>query len=325
MLNTANTLVAYDGREACASLPPGRDYGKFREMYNGRIICIQHGFSTCDECDVDYGWLDDDLPADDGEENEHFVSRAGVSLVDEFPSFDGNEDAVSDLIEDLDLHDDPFTESEFDWMSEAGRDSPQDDPFTESGVDRTSEAGRMSLELTGLHFSYIHRDNASTAFVIVSGSCLNNGTPDARGGWAIAFGPGNNTAGGAVEACNPFTGGFIKPTSNRVKLRAFIAGIRACSWADEGFNHVIIVTDSKYLLDVGTVRARTWGPETGFTPNQDLWRLLLGEVERQDDLGVSIHLWQCSGSDVYGLVNTIAGEASQSSTNPTQWAAGQGM
>ncbi|CAH0002267.1 unnamed protein product [Clonostachys byssicola] len=368
-----------------ASLPPGRDHGNIREMYNGRIICIQHGFSTCDTCDVDYSFLDDIIPADKGEEDELFMIRGGFSS---------------------DLNDDPFTDSEFDWMSGAGSDSeeddsfaefgsdseeddsfagfdidslqgrndpftepehdrmpeadPQDDPFAESELD-SPQAGAGSdpqtqhLEPragTGRVFPlafqspvahpfelvrpenhsalsgatrYIHRDNASTAFVIVSGSCLNNGTAHARGGWGIAFGPGENSAGGAVEACNPFTGGFIKPTSNRVKLRAFIAGVRACSWAEEGFNNVIIITDSKYLLDVGTVRARAWGPETGFVPNQDLWRLLLGEVERQDELGVSIHLWQCSGSDVYGLVNTIAGEASRVSLNPTQWAAGQAM
>ncbi|CAH0058655.1 unnamed protein product [Clonostachys solani] len=348
MLKTANAFVPYDGREACASLPPGRDYDKFREMYNGRIICRRHGFSTCEACDVDYGWLDDVLPADNCEENELVVSRTGVSLDEEFSNFDRNEDFASSLIGDLDHPDDPFAESGLDRMSEAGRDSrqagarshPQTAVLeTRSGtgrvfptVFRSSEAEPLELVKPECRSArsgesrYIHRDDDSTALLLVSGSCEYNGKTHARGGWGVVFGPGNNTASGPVEPCNPFTGRFIKPTSNRAKLRAVIAGVRSHGWAAEGFKNLIIVTDSSYVVDVATIHARNWIQRTEFKANEDLWRLLLGEVERQDEMGVAIQLWRCSGGpSTYDLVDKIASEASKRSSNPSRWAAGEGM
>lgn len=59
----------------------------------------------------------------------------------------------------------------------------------------------------------------------------------------------------------------------------------------------MIATDSSYVVDGATKWTKTWvknGWQTNDkadVKNKDLWEMLLGEVERAKDDGLTIHLW----------------------------------
>ncbi|KAK4113373.1 hypothetical protein N656DRAFT_797251 [Canariomyces notabilis] len=125
--------------------------------------------------------------------------------------------------------------------------------------------------------------------VYVDGACTNNGQAKPRAGWAVVHGPGDVTFG-RLEDKGPF-GDDSVATSNRAELRAVIAALRLCDWQTEGFNSLVIATDSTYVVDGATGWARGWvrnGRKTrtgAHVKNKDLWELLLGETERWWDRG----------------------------------------
>lgn len=131
------------------------------------------------------------------------------------------------------------------------------------------------------------------------GACLNDGQPEARAGWAVFFGPEPEarTISGRLERRGPFDD-VSEQTSNRAELRAAIAGLRCIPWHEDGYNQIVIASDSEYLVEGATVWVRRWmmnGWKTSkgcAVKNQDLWELLLGEVERYHDLGVKVELWK---------------------------------
>ncbi|KAK8073594.1 ribonuclease H-like protein [Apiospora phragmitis] len=132
--------------------------------------------------------------------------------------------------------------------------------------------------------------------------CLNNGQANPKAGWAFVHNAGtginlDGVASARLEAKGPFGDDAIQ-SSNRAELRAVIAALRFRHWVGENFHTVVIATDSEYVVEGSTVLAKNWiqnGWRTsGRAPvkNSDLWELLLGEVERWKELGMTIQFWR---------------------------------
>ena len=130
---------------------------------------------------------------------------------------------------------------------------------------------------------------------------MNNGQPNPKAGWAFVHGPTvpgtSGTASGRLENKGPFGDDSIQ-SSNRAELRAVIAALRFRHWPGEGFETLTIATDSEYIARGSTEWVRTWVRNNWKTSghadvkNRDLWEMLLGEFERQNERGLSIRFWR---------------------------------
>lgn len=102
-----------------------------------------------------------------------------------------------------------------------------------------------------------------------------------------------------LEGLGP-TGDEYAHTSNRAELRALIAALRFRSWNLEGFNCLVIATDSEYVVNgitswIKSWRRKDWRTRSGTAvKNKDLWQCLLGEIERADESGLRIQFWRIS-------------------------------
>ncbi|KAI8623629.1 ribonuclease H-like protein [Xylariaceae sp. FL1651] len=148
---------------------------------------------------------------------------------------------------------------------------------------------------------YIHCHDPRKILIFTDGACLNNGQPNPKAGWAIVDGPGfagqPHFASSRLENVGPF-GDRSFQSSNRAELRAVIAALRLRHWVGEGFKDIVIATDSEYVTTGSTTWAKTWVQNNWKTSsktdvkNKDLWEMLLGEVERWHDAGLSIQFWR---------------------------------
>lgn len=148
----------------------------------------------------------------------------------------------------------------------------------------------------GLRF--VSQSDPKSLLLYIDGACVNNGQPNPRGGWAVVYGA-SDTVSGRLEEKGPF-GDDSVATSNRAELRAAIAALRLHDWVQDGFESMVIATDSSYVVDGATGWAKGWflnGWKTQSgrdVKNRDLWELLLGEVERLAARGFRVHLWNIS-------------------------------
>lgn len=142
---------------------------------------------------------------------------------------------------------------------------------------------------------------------MTDGACLNNGQPNPKAGWAFYQGQSMNgepsIVSGRLENCGPW-GDIGKQTSNRAELRAVLAALRFRFWRGEGFETIVIATDSSYVVDGATQWVRGWVNNSWKTKspwraggdddvkNRDLWEMLLGECEMAHDRGLAIQFWK---------------------------------
>ena len=137
--------------------------------------------------------------------------------------------------------------------------------------------------------------------VYTDGACKNNGRSDAEAGWAFIFAPGNETNPnfGHVEARLELkgpTGIEYIQTSNRAELRAVCAALETRSWPGEGWERIVIATDSDYVVAGITSHIRKWvnngwlNAQRKPVANRDLWERLLERIREFSELGLS--LWR---------------------------------
>ncbi|KAJ5609046.1 ribonuclease H-like domain-containing protein [Penicillium herquei] len=154
----------------------------------------------------------------------------------------------------------------------------------------------------GLRF--FHRKYPGTFLVYTAGTCLDIGTENQRAGCGFVFGrtPHPDKTDStyvqlSLENKGP-TGEAHEQTSERAQLRAVIAASRFCDWRREGFDRMVIATDSDYVVEGITTHIRGWiqrgwRTETGASVvNRDLWECLLGEAEQWHDFGMSLEFWK---------------------------------
>jgi ribonuclease HI len=144
------------------------------------------------------------------------------------------------------------------------------------------------------------------------------------GAWAFVHGPNKDRQieSGRLEDLGPF-GTRFRQNSNRAALRAAIAALRYRYWSKEGFDVMVIATDSEYVVDGATRMAIIWFRSRWQTrygdaiQNQDLWEVLLGEVEKHHRHGLKVMFWKIPEE-----WNEVAGDfakALSESKGPHSW------
>ena len=173
---------------------------------------------------------------------------------------------------------------------------------------------------------FICRNKPSQVLIYTDGACLDNGNANAKAGWAFVFRP--SSRGVSEEVSAPLekrgpTGEEHQQTSNRAELRAVIGALRFRVWSGEGFREIVIATDSEYVVNGVTewVRGwlrRGWRTSAGASvKNRDLWRALLGEIERWSDQGVDVKFWHI-GRNLNIEADRKAKEAAANKNNPNE-------
>jgi ribonuclease HI len=87
-------------------------------------------------------------------------------------------------------------------------------------------------------------------------------------------------------------------TNNRAELRAVIDALRNQFWPGEGFHTMVIAINSQYVVGGATAWVEKWIENNWMKSskeerkNRDLWEDLLGEVERCNDQGMAVKLWE---------------------------------
>jgi ribonuclease HI len=96
-----------------------------------------------------------------------------------------------------------------------------------------------------------------------------------------------------LESQGPLDDTIRPQVQLRADLRAVVGALRYQNWAKELFEKVIITTESQYVFMGATGDAREWARQ-GWPSNrrdQDLWQVLLGEIDKASENGVTIHMW----------------------------------
>lgn len=150
---------------------------------------------------------------------------------------------------------------------------------------------------------FIRRTDNEQLLIYTDGACLDNGRANPKAGCSFVFKPSTPGPSGcgyirfALEDKGP-TSEQQPQTSNRAELRAVIAALRFRPWTGEGFTSLVIATDSEYVANGITTWVDAWLEHGWITSkglpvkNQDIWRCLLGEIERWDDNGLRIQFWR---------------------------------
>ncbi|KAJ5614046.1 hypothetical protein N7528_007700 [Penicillium herquei] len=152
---------------------------------------------------------------------------------------------------------------------------------------------------------FIHRRTPSIFLVYTDGSCLGNGGQNPKAGCGIVFKPAEDSKGNKVHNYFRFPLENKGPqndecpqTSNRAELRAVIAACQFRPWFEEGFETMVIATDSKYVVEGITTWIRGWIDRDWRTSkghlvkNRDLWECLLGEIEMAAEEGLDVQFWR---------------------------------
>ncbi|KAH6913622.1 ribonuclease H-like domain-containing protein, partial [Coprinopsis sp. MPI-PUGE-AT-0042] len=141
--------------------------------------------------------------------------------------------------------------------------------------------------------------NREIGLIFIDGACLDNGAePEAprqpRAGVGIVYGPKETNAPFEITLRQDDT----KHTSNRAELSAAISVLTGMRfWPGEGFDNLVLATDSEYLV-LGICErihqwiARGWKTRAGKeVANRDLWEKLLAGIRKLEKSGCHIQFW----------------------------------
>ena len=141
----------------------------------------------------------------------------------------------------------------------------------------------------------------------IDGACSNDGTPQARAGYGVKWGPHRNHFS-RLEGTGP-------ETSNRAELRAAIVALGLRVWSGEGFDKVVLACDSEYVVKGISEWVPEWKSNGWQTSqqtqveNRDLWEALLAALREQDDEGVLVRFWlilaKDNEADIYAKAGTF--------------------
>ncbi|GLB36883.1 putative RNase H [Lyophyllum shimeji] len=165
---------------------------------------------------------------------------------------------------------------------------------------KTPEA--MFPPRTGGMRRYIHARDPRMLLLQTAGACLDNGLPQhrLRAGAAFVFGPTKTNPNNA-EAEQGVSGMVLGPqdaSSSRAELVAVIAALRARHWLAEGFDKVVVATNSEYAVNGCTEWCRAWEAREWRTSrgrpvrNRDLWEELICLIESIRRWGSEVFFWQ---------------------------------
>ena len=143
-------------------------------------------------------------------------------------------------------------------------------------------------------YRFVRSTNPNEMLMFVDGSALNNGSPDARAGFAVVFAP--------LEWYSPISRRLEQDgnpqTSNRAELRAVLASLTLRNWAGEGFSRIVLACDSEYVVKgisdwIFEWRKNGWKTTAGSpVVNQDLWKILEGKLRGMEKSGMLVQFWK---------------------------------
>ncbi|KAK9775927.1 putative RNase H type-1 domain-containing protein [Seiridium cardinale] len=182
-----------------------------------------------------------------------------------------------------------------------GKQCPQD-LFPESGISMLKFPGFTTQRwLMHCPRRLGPRIDVNIPLIFTDGACSNNGTPSAKSGCGFSFCKMGRPARGCVhfplEKEGP-SGQKFPPTSNRAELRAVIGALEWRYWYREGWEALVIATDSTYVADGATKWASKWvdtewlNSKGSKVANRDLWKYLLGLVRLYAIHGCEIMIWR---------------------------------
>ncbi|KUJ11292.1 ribonuclease H-like protein [Mollisia scopiformis] len=153
------------------------------------------------------------------------------------------------------------------------------------------------------HHRFVRRTDSKEILIFTDGACLDNGKENPRAGCGFVFRPQTTNQpvkGGSfefrLESRGP-SGDALPQTSNRAELRAVIAALQYRAWDGEGWNRIVIATDSEYTVKGATEWIKNWQSNGWRTSNRepvknkDSWELLLKEVRFLKEKGVEVVFW----------------------------------
>lgn len=280
------------------------------ELPDGRLVCGRHGLSVCGFCCVDYTFMDEVLEDLDEEHVPYQPSPAEHNHPG--PGYFHRIDPVIDV--------QPLPMQEDGCIRGRGRVYPfkfvPPSPASTPNELFPADLGRRASPHV---FRFLRRNNPDEFLIFTDGACLENGRSNPRAGWAFAFKPetdrGPGTVSGRLEHCGPW-GDYHEQTNNRAELRAVLAALRFRYWPGEGFNKLVIATDSEYVAKGATEWVLGWirnGWRTsagGAVRNRDLWEALLGEFDRLEEVGLAVEFWRIPRS-LNGAADRAAKQAAE--------------
>ncbi|KAK1960809.1 ribonuclease H-like protein [Colletotrichum sublineola] len=167
---------------------------------------------------------------------------------------------------------------------------------------RFSPPGRGPLQPLDLfppgHHRFVNQHDDSEMLVFVDGACSNNGSPNAVGGCGFVF---KSREGGSISfrlEGRGADGRAYQMTSNRAELRAALAVLKFRAWDGEGFQSVVVATDSEYVASGATDWIRGWvekgwrSSKGGPVKNRDLWEALLLRIRELHREGYQVAFWR---------------------------------
>ncbi|KAI1503128.1 ribonuclease H-like protein [Biscogniauxia marginata] len=174
-----------------------------------------------------------------------------------------------------------------------------DSPASMFPVCMVNTVGKHLIERFCIHRRFVPQvSGLKTMLIYIDGACSNNGSPDKmpHGGCAFVF---NDTGGRRLFSLEK-KGADDQPhvhTSNRAELRAVIEALHFRDWWGEGWQRVIIATDSEYVDKGATEWLRTWAGRGWRTSggkkvaNRDLWIALSEALRTYAESGCEVSFW----------------------------------
>lgn len=149
-------------------------------------------------------------------------------------------------------------------------------------------------------YRFIRKNDQRQMLMFCDGSCSANGQggdpeDEPRGGAGVVFTCDDIMPNGIAI---PLEKNGIMHTCNRAELRAVVLGLGIRDWTAEGFESVVIASDSDYVILGITDRIKTWvergwGNESGrAVPDQDLWKVLLQQLREFEKKGCLVQFWK---------------------------------
>lgn len=153
----------------------------------------------------------------------------------------------------------------------------------------------------------------STVVVCVDGACSNNGTPDARAGLGVYFGPAS-----PHNASETITG---VQTSQRAEIRAAVHAleiVRRVLLDDTSIRTVVVVCDSRYVVQGVTELVFRW-KENGWKTSSRQPVVNSADFQELDELidelqeeGIDVEFWKVDRED-NGHADELAKRACEAS------------
>ncbi|KAL8939377.1 MAG: hypothetical protein Q9216_003390 [Gyalolechia sp. 2 TL-2023] len=140
------------------------------------------------------------------------------------------------------------------------------------------------------HLRYIRLDNPREALVFIAGVCHAHGTPKAQAGYGIDWGPEDQEFARLL--------GLGPPNAHRAELMAAIVALSVFDWLAEGFNTLVIASDSGFVAQGICKGVCLWllndfknlnGLPVAF---REYWETLVAKLGHWNRRGLLVRFWE---------------------------------